>query len=181
MEYLLVYFTLNSTYEIAYVYDIWMYELRAAPQLNFLPKSIAILFWNSSKFASSILVPCYRFSQVDIRELCENFRSASKNYQNGRALWVDTCPSPRSSCFKRTGHNFSGCTLRVHLRMAGALAGENKGRQVGSLVLSLQSVHLNLWGQLQLSITMPWPRFYFRKVYFICFEKGGFSHFLRWK
>lgn len=36
MRYLLVYFTLNSMYEIAYAFDIWIYELRAAPQLNFL-------------------------------------------------------------------------------------------------------------------------------------------------
>lgn len=28
MKYLQVYFTLNSTHEIAYAYEIWMYELR---------------------------------------------------------------------------------------------------------------------------------------------------------
>lgn len=65
--------------------------------------------------------------------------------------------------------------------MAGALAGENKGRQVGSLVLSLQGLHLDLPGQLQLSITMPHPRFYFQKVYSTCFEKKQLFSFLSWK
>lgn len=81
-------------------------------------------------YTFSLLSQCYRFSQVDIRELCEKFRSASKNYQNGRTLWVNTCPPSRSSRFKGAGHNFPRRTLWVYFGVAGAPAGENKGGQV---------------------------------------------------